>query len=97
MKPGRLRAVRWDETSIVFQGALHSLNPVRRIGWQIEEAIVAAPDDRPRRARSRRGSAELLEVVGIPPSRARDYPHQLSGGQRQRVLIALALACDPRC
>jgi peptide/nickel transport system ATP-binding protein len=94
MKPGRLRAVRWEAMSIVFQGALHSLNPVRRIGWQIEEAITTHRPQMSRRDVEER-VAELLDVVGIPPSRASDYPHQLSGGQRQRVLIALALACDP--
>jgi peptide/nickel transport system ATP-binding protein len=92
MKPGRLRAVRWTEMSIVFQGALHALNPVQRIGDQIGEAIEVhrtAPDVSSR-------VAELLDTVGIPARRAADYPHQLSGGQRQRVLIALALACNPR-
>lgn len=94
MKPGRLRAVRWEEMSIVFQGALHSLNPVRRIGWQVEEAIALhRPEMSGRELKTRVG--ELLDVVGLPPSRAGDYPHQLSGGQKQRVLIALALACDP--
>ncbi len=92
MKPGRLRAVRWTSLAIVFQGALHTLNPVQRVGDQIAEAI---------RLHSKGGGAnkrvgELLELVGMPARRARDYPHQLSGGQRQRVLIALALACDPR-
>ena len=95
MRPGRLRAVRWNEMSIVFQGALHTLNPVRRIGWQIEEAITLhRPSIAKRELRAR--VAELLDVVGIPGSRVTDYPHQLSGGQKQRVLIALALACDPR-
>ena len=92
MKPGRLRAVRWTEMSIVFQGALHALNPVQRVGDQIAEAIEVhrtAPDSRSR-------VAELLELVGLPSRRATDYPHQLSGGQRQRILIALALACNPR-
>jgi peptide/nickel transport system ATP-binding protein len=92
MKPGRLRAVRWTEMSIVFQGALHALNPVQRVGDQIAEAIEVhrtAPDAGAR-------VAELLEVVGLPARRASDYPHQLSGGQRQRILIALALACNPR-
>ncbi|MDW8337745.1 MAG: ABC transporter ATP-binding protein [Thermoleophilia bacterium] len=92
MKPGRLRAVRWTEVAIVFQGALHSLNPVQRIGGQIAEAIEL--HDREADARAR--VAELLELVGIPARRAADFPHQLSGGQRQRVLIALALACTPR-
>jgi len=95
MKPGALRAVRWEEMSIVFQGALHTLNPVRRIGWQIAEAITT---HRPgmRNAEVSRRVGELLDVVGIPANRADDYPHQLSGGQKQRVLIALALSCDPR-
>ena len=94
MKPGRLRAVRWSGMAIVFQGALHSLNPVQRIGRQIAEAIDLHPKDK--RGGRARASGELLELVGMPARRARDYPHQLSGGQRQRVLIALALACDPK-
>ena len=95
MRPGRLRAIRWDELSIVFQGALHSLNPVHTVGSQIGEAIeVHRPAIPAADVRSRVG--ELLELVGIPARRRRDFPHQLSGGQRQRVLIALALACDPR-
>jgi peptide/nickel transport system ATP-binding protein len=94
MKPGRLRAVRWTEMSIVFQGALHALNPVRRIGWQIGEAYTTH-DAKASRQQIRRRVDELLEVVGLPARRAADYPHQLSGGQRQRVLIALALACNP--
>jgi peptide/nickel transport system ATP-binding protein len=92
MKPGRLRAVRWTEMSIVFQGALHALNPVQRVGNQIEEAIETHRTTPAATARV----AELLELVGLPARRAGDYPHQLSGGQRQRVLIALALACNPR-
>jgi peptide/nickel transport system ATP-binding protein len=95
MKPGRLRAVRWTDMAIVFQGALHTLNPVQRVGRQIGEAMELHPGEGGgRRAPERVG--ELLELVGLPARRAADYPHQLSGGQRQRVLIALALACDPR-
>jgi peptide/nickel transport system ATP-binding protein len=92
MRPGRLRAVRWTEMSIVFQGALHALNPVQRVGDQITEAIELHGSSTSPKARV----AELLETVGLPAHRADDYPHQLSGGQRQRVLIALALACNPR-
>jgi peptide/nickel transport system ATP-binding protein len=92
MKPGRLRAVRWTELAIVFQGALHSLNPVQRVGSQIAEAVELHYPDADARGRV----SELLELVGLPSRRAADYPHQLSGGQRQRVLIALALACNPR-
>ncbi|MFN8222369.1 MAG: ABC transporter ATP-binding protein [Gaiellales bacterium] len=95
LKPGALRAVRWEEMSIVFQGALHTLNPVRKIGWQIGEAIEThRPGLGAGAIRKRVG--ELLELVGIPAARADDYPHQMSGGQKQRVLIALALSCDPK-
>jgi peptide/nickel transport system ATP-binding protein len=93
MAPDRLRAVRWTSAAIVFQGALHALNPVRRVGQQIDEAILlhtAASRDG-----ARRRTADLLERVGLSARRAAAYPHQLSGGQRQRVLIALALACEP--
>ena len=94
MKPGRLRAVRWTGMAIVFQGALHTLNPVQRIGRQIGEAIELHRHAGKGSTRAQVG--ELLELVGLPARRAADYPHQLSGGQRQRVLIALALACDPK-
>jgi len=94
MKPGALRAARWTSAAIVFQGALHSLNPVRRVGQQIEEAILLHSKLSERAARTQAGA--LLERVGLPATRAERYPHQLSGGQRQRVLIALALACGPK-
>ncbi|MFD3947723.1 ABC transporter ATP-binding protein [Streptomyces sp. NPDC058579] len=94
MKWGRLRAVRWAGASIVFQGAMHSLNAVRRIGDQIAEPLFV--HGRPTPAAARRRVGELLEHVGLPAGRAAAYPHELSGGQRQRVMIAMALACDPR-
>jgi peptide/nickel transport system ATP-binding protein len=93
MKPGRLRAVRWTGASIVFQGAMHALNPVQRVGDQIAEAIVIHGQGGEKEARVRVGS--LLEQVGLPPRRIDDYPHELSGGQKQRVMIAMALACSP--
>ncbi len=91
----RLRALRWAEASIVFQGALHGLNPIQRIGVQIAEPI-ALHEPKASQAQVRTRVGELLEQVGLTPSRARSYPHQLSGGQRQRVMIAMALACRPR-
>ncbi|MGY3679328.1 ABC transporter ATP-binding protein [Streptomyces sp. TE33382] len=94
MKWGRLRAVRWAGASIVFQGAMHSLNAVHRVGDQIAEPILLHRKATPAAARKRAG--ELLEQVGLPAARAQAYPHELSGGQRQRVMIAMALACDPR-
>jgi len=93
MKPGRLRAVRWAGASIIFQGAMHGLNPVRRVGEQIEEAILVHGQSKEREARARVGA--LLEQVGLPARRIDDYPHELSGGQKQRVMIAMALSCNP--
>ncbi|MFD7337736.1 ABC transporter ATP-binding protein [Streptomyces violascens] len=93
MKWGRLRAVRWAGASIVFQGAMHSLNAVHRIGDQIAEPILLHGLATPAGARTRVG--ELLEQVGLPAARADAHPHELSGGQRQRVMIAMALACAP--
>jgi peptide/nickel transport system ATP-binding protein len=93
LKPGRLRTVRWTGASIVFQGALHALNPVRRVGDQVAEAITVHKLGGEREARVR--TAELLEQVGLPARRIDDYPHELSGGQKQRVMIAMALACNP--
>jgi peptide/nickel transport system ATP-binding protein len=92
---GALRALRWAGASIVFQGALHSLNPVHRIGQQIAEPISVHEPGLGKDAVDRR-VAELLEQVGLPAARARAYPHQLSGGQKQRVMIAMALACRPK-
>jgi len=94
MKPGRLRAVRWTSAAIVFQGALHSLNPVRRVGAQIAEAVRLHTNRTERSIDTH--VRELLVRVGLPAERADQYPHQMSGGQRQRVLIALALACEPK-
>ncbi|HEX5936842.1 MAG TPA: ABC transporter ATP-binding protein [Actinomycetota bacterium] len=93
LKPGRLRAVRWTGASIIFQGALHAMNPVRRIGDQVVEAITVHKLAGEREARVR--TAELLQQVGLPARRIDDYPHELSGGQKQRVMIAMALACNP--
>jgi peptide/nickel transport system ATP-binding protein len=94
LNPGGLRAVRWKKGAIVFQGALHALNPVQTVGEQIAEPmLVHGTATSKTHARTR--VSELLDSVGIPSSRANSYPHQMSGGQRQRVLIAMALACDP--
>jgi peptide/nickel transport system ATP-binding protein len=94
MRWGRLRAVRWAGASIVFQGAMHSLNPVRSIGSQIAEPILVHEPGVSSAAANNR-VATLLEQVGLPRWRASGYPHELSGGQKQRVMIAMALACSP--
>ena len=92
-KPGRLRAIRWAGISMVFQGAMNALNPVKRVGDQMIEAIQLHDDAGGSEARTR--SNDLLERVGIPAARARDYPHEFSGGMRQRAMIAMALTCHP--
>ncbi|GIK41477.1 MAG: ABC transporter ATP-binding protein [Chloroflexota bacterium] len=87
--------VRWKNISMIFQGAMNALNPVRRIGDQIGEAIrqhYQVSDKATIEARV----SELLDLVGITPGRKTQYPHQFSGGMRQRVMIAMALACAPQ-
>lgn len=96
MSWGRLRAVRWTEAAIVFQGAMHSLNPVRQVRHQIAEALeLHSTKDFPDSTSRLRRVDELLALVDLTPTKGRAYPHELSGGQRQRVMIAMALACDP--
>jgi peptide/nickel transport system ATP-binding protein len=92
--PGELRARRWRDLAMVFQGAMNALNPVRSVGDQIGEAILTHLPWPRQKVGARVG--ELLELVGIPAWRAAQYPHQYSGGMRQRALIAMALACEPR-
>jgi len=90
----KLRAIRWRDISIVFQGAMNALNPVKRVGEQIAEPILLHEDVDKEVANKR--VKELFELVGLNPSRVREYPHEFSGGMRQRVMIAMALACKPR-
>ncbi|WP_291279951.1 ABC transporter ATP-binding protein [Galactobacter sp.] len=93
---GKLRALRWRDASIVFQGAMHSLNPVRTVGWQINEALELHRTKAWRtEAQRKKRVDDLLRSVDLPLSKARAYPHELSGGQKQRIMIAMALACEP--
>ncbi|MDB6001932.1 MAG: hypothetical protein JWP52_3631 [Rhizobacter sp.] len=85
--------VRGHPVAMVFQDPLSYLNPVMRVGKQIAESVHrhdAATKDVPARV------AELLDLVRLPASSARSYPHELSGGMRQRVLLAIALGCRPK-
>ena len=93
MRPEDLRRLRWREIAIVFQSAMNALNPVLNVRDQILDAINAHIRMPHHEALEKVGS--LLDLVGIPASRLRSYPHELSGGMRQRVMIAMALAADP--
>ena len=93
IKEADLRKIRWRHIAIVFQGAMNALNPVKRVSWQIAEAIALHENMSFDEAEPR--FEELLGMVGINPARKDNYPHEFSGGMRQRVMIAMALACHP--
>jgi oligopeptide/dipeptide ABC transporter ATP-binding protein len=92
----RLREIRGNDISMIFQEPMTSLNPVYTIGEQIAEVLRRHRNMQ--RADAMAKAIELLDAVHIPSpdTRVNDYPHQLSGGQRQRVMIAIALACEPK-
>lgn len=91
----QLAAVRWKEIAIVFQGAMNALNPLLPVGRQIAEAVERHEPTATAAAVAQRVGA-LLEQVGIPAARGRQFAHQYSGGMRQRAMIAMALACNPK-
>lgn len=89
-----LRRVRWQEISLIPQGAMNSLNPVMRIKDQIADGIQTHEGKQPQRALKER-ILELFTLVGLPSRVYNMYPHELSGGMKQRVCIAMAIALDP--
>ncbi|MGG5821440.1 ABC transporter ATP-binding protein [Falsiroseomonas sp. HW251] len=88
------RALRWKEIAFIPQTAMSALDPVQRVGRQIEEVLVERGGRS--RAQARARAEELFGLVGIDARRLDDYPHQFSGGMKQRASIAIALALDPK-
>jgi len=95
LNPEEMRRYRWKDVSMVFQSAMNSLNPVKRVGDQIKEVIHAHEPAISKEELQERVEA-LFKLVNLPVKRMRDYPHQYSGGMRQRAVIAMALALNPK-
>ncbi len=96
LSPSRMREIRGNQISMIFQEPMTSLNPVYTVGDQIAETFVTHQGLNQKEAMDR--AAEMLRIVGIPSpaKRVYEYPHQLSGGMRQRAMIAMAMACRPK-
>jgi peptide/nickel transport system ATP-binding protein len=94
LSEGERRALRWRELAFIPQTAMSALDPVYRVGRQIEEVLVERGGRS--RATARARAAELFGLVGIDARRLDDYPHQFSGGMKQRASIAIALALEPK-
>ena len=92
----RMKKIRGNRISMIFQEPMTSLNPVFTVGEQVAEVIRLHKGLSRREIRNK--VIEMFHLVGIPAaeSRIKDYPHQMSGGMRQRVVIAMALACNPK-
>jgi peptide/nickel transport system ATP-binding protein len=88
-----MQKIRGNKIAMIFQDPMTALNPIETVGFQIAEAIKR--HNKIKRQEARERAEEMLEMVGIPGERYRDYPHEFSGGMKQRVVIAMALACNP--
>ena len=89
-----MKKIRGNEIAMIFQDPMTALNPVQRVGEQIAEVVRIHSECTKIEAEER--AKKMLEMVGIPADRYREYPHQFSGGMKQRVVIAIALACNPQ-
>ena len=94
----KMQGLRGNYISMIFQEPMTSLNPVFRIGAQIDEVIALHEGEGKTKEDIKKRTIEMLEMVGIANSEGvyKMYPHELSGGMRQRVMIAMALSCNPR-
>ena len=90
-----MEKIRWRDISMIFQGSMNAFNPVHTIVAQIREPITHHEPGMNNSEIAER-TQQLLEMVGISNTRARNYPHEFSGGMRQRAMIAMALACNPK-
>jgi len=90
-----MRLMRGEVVSMIFQDPMTSLNPVMTVGEQIAE-VLHLHAKYPTKVEVERRVDEILRLVGLPPERKKEYPHQFSGGMKQRVVIAIALACEPK-
>ena len=95
MTKADMLAVRGERIAMIFQDPMTSLNPVIPVGKQIAEALHLHNSKNRTKNEIDLRVDEMLELVGIPAKRKKEYPHQFSGGMKQRVVIAIALACDP--
>ena len=89
----QMQKIRGNKIAMIFQDPMTALNPIEKVGFQIEEAIMLHNEISQAEATKR--ACDMLEKVGIPAERYNDYPNQFSGGMKQRVVIAMALACNP--
>lgn len=89
-----LRSFRWKEVSMIFQGAMNALNPVRRVCDQIAEGILL--HEKTTKAEAMERVRDLFKLVELDTNLMYSYPHEFSGGMRQRAIIAMSLACNPK-
>lgn len=91
----KVRDIRWNKVSIIFQGAMNALNPVVRIGAQIKEPLMKHSCRKMSSLKMDEKVIDLVKSVNLVPEVLSRYPHELSGGMKQRVMVAMSLVCSP--